>query len=287
MRLKILIAALAAAVALLALQPGVVTAALERVFRLIELGGEPVLASVPVISDHEIEELRQAPAQEQAERLLERSINGYRGANELIEAEVGNWVGEIEFEGKLKSRYMVAINSSNLRVRAAAIEIYLASFSYPKTAKAVQVTIDAIDEDPEHLTWYLWVLGLFANRDIERDRIFEFLVPYLYDPEDDVRHWAVEGLAFSGDPRAVPLLLGVFHDDPSPVVRERAACGIAQSGMFEEEVRQTAIPDLLDFAEDPVLDAQTRKWVYQALRDITGQVLPNDPAAWRDWWWRS
>lgn len=287
MRLKILIATFLVAVAFVALQPGMVAATFQRVFRLIELGGEPVLASVPVISDHEIEELRRAPPQKQAERLLERSINGYRGANELIEAEVGNWVGKIEFKGKLKSRYMVAIDSSNLRVRAAAIEIYLASFSYPKTAKAVQVTIDAIDEDPEHLTWYLWVLGLFANRDIERDRVFEFLVPYLYDPEEDVRHWAVESLAYSGDERAVPLLLGVFHDDPSPVVRERAACGIAQSGMFEEGVRRTAVPDLLDFAEDPVLDAQTRRWVFQALRDITGQVLPNDPAAWRDWWWRS
>ncbi len=73
-----------------------------------------------------------------------RGINGYRGANELIEAEVPNWIGEIEFKGELESRYMVA-----------------------------------------------------------------------------------------------------------------------------------------------VLDAQTRRWVFQALRDITGQALPNDPAAWRDWWWRS
>lgn len=205
----------------------------------------------------------------------------------MIEAEVGNWIGEIQFEGRLASHYNVAINSSNLRVRAAAIEIYLASFHYPKTVKAVDVTIDAMEEDPEHLTWYLYVLGMFANRDIERDRILELLVPYLGDPEENVRRWAVNSLAMTGDERAVPLLLSVFGDDPSPLVRERAACGIAQSGMFEPEVRRTAIPDFLDYAESPALDPRTRRWVFQALRDITGESLPNDATAWRDWWWES
>ena len=41
---------------------------------------------------------------------------------------------------------------------------------------------------------------------------------------------------------------------------------------------------LLDFAEDPTLDDQTRSWVFQALRDITGQTLPRQAAAWRDWY---
>jgi len=43
------------------------------------------------------------------------------------------------------------------------------------------------------------------------------------------------------------------------------------------------VPRLLDFADDPSLDPETRKWVYQALRDITGQTLPHDAAAWRTW----
>jgi hypothetical protein len=34
------------------------------------------------------------------------------------------------------------------------------------------------------------------------------------------------------------------------------------------------------------LDEQTRGWVFQALRDITGQSLPRDPAAWHAWWAR-
>jgi hypothetical protein len=44
------------------------------------------------------------------------------------------------------------------------------------------------------------------------------------------------------------------------------------------------VPQLLDFAADTSLDPETRKWVFQALRDITGQSLPHDPVAWRNWY---
>jgi hypothetical protein len=68
------------------------------------------------------------------------------------------------------------------------------------------------------------------------------------------------------------------------MIRERAACGLAQSGMLSQEQRRSAVPKLLDFADDPALDAQTHEWVFQALRDITGKSLPRDPAAWRSWY---
>jgi len=45
-----------------------------------------------------------------------------------------------------------------------------------------------------------------------------------------------------------------------------------------------AVPRLLDFAQDGVLDPETRTWVFQALRDITGQSLPHDPVVWREWY---
>ncbi|MCP4201733.1 MAG: HEAT repeat domain-containing protein, partial [bacterium] len=219
--------ALAVALVVAASQPSAVRAAFERLLRFIELGGEPVLASVPVISEHEIEELRLAPPQEQAERLLERAINGYRGANELIEAELGNWSGEIKIEGRLDALFRVAIDSSNLRVRAAAIEIYLAAFSIEKTLEQVAYHQEVIREHPEEAPWHLWVLGFLANRDVARAEILDFLLPYLDDPETEIRHWAVEGMAYSGDEAIIPHLLRVFHDDPEPFVRERAACSLA------------------------------------------------------------
>jgi hypothetical protein len=68
------------------------------------------------------------------------------------------------------------------------------------------------------------------------------------------------------------------------MIRERAACSLAQSGMLNREQRYGVVPRLIEFASDGALDEQTRGWVFQALRDITGQSLPRDAAAWRNWY---
>jgi HEAT repeat protein len=99
-----------------------------------------------------------------------------------------------------------------------------------------------------------------------------------------VRHWAVEGLAYLATDESIAPLLQEFHDDPSPMVRERAACGLASSGMFTPEQRRSVLPQLLNYADDASLDAQTHAWVYHALRDITGQSLPDDATAWKNWY---
>ena len=57
--------------------------------------------------------------------------------------------------------------------------------------------------------------------------------------------------------------------------------------MFSAEQRRTAVPRLLDFAIDGALDADTHTWVFQALRDITGQSLPHDARLWREWYEKS
>src|SRR5436190_19389325 len=52
----------------------------------------------------------------------------------------------------------------------------------------------------------------------------------------------------------------------------------AKSGMLTREQRMKAMPGLLELTDDPSLNATTRLWVYQALREITNENLPNDPA---------
>jgi hypothetical protein len=39
-------------------------------------------------------------------------------------------------------------------------------------------------------------------------------------------------------------------------------------------------------ADDGGVDAQTRSWVFQALRDITGANVASDASAWREWYGR-
>jgi hypothetical protein len=46
------------------------------------------------------------------------------------------------------------------------------------------------------------------------------------------------------------------------------------------------VPRLLEFTTDGALDPQTRSWVFQALRDITGETLAPDASAWKRWYER-
>ena len=260
-------------------------AAWHELSKFLSLRGKPEPASAAVLSEHEIEVLDQMSPQAQAELLLERSINHYRGANDHIAARVDNWNGKIKLDDRLNNLFITALNSDDLRVRAAAIEVDIAARNLQKSP----LTFDRLEPDARNgeqgpRANALWDLGLLGNRGIEPDRARDILLGSIHDSNVNIRYWAVEGLSYLGTDESVAPLLQVLHDDPSPMIRERAACGLAQSGMLSERQRRTAVPQLLDFADDTSLDPETRKWVYQALRDITGQNLPHDPAAWRNWY---
>lgn len=264
---------------------GTVRATWDEIAQLLSIKGKPKPASPALLSEHEIEGLDRASPQSQAELLLERAINHYDGANDQIAARVDGWHGKLKMTPSLQSLFTTALNSNDLRVRAAAIEVDLAALHVPKTSAAVdQFAAQAESGEQKTAVWGLWTLGLLGNRGVEPQRAAQVLTAHVHDSNENIRYWAVEGLAYLGTDEVIPILLETFHDDPSPTIRERAACGLAQSGMLSEEQRRTAIPELLNFADDPSLDPQTHTWVYQALRDITGQSLPNDPASWRNWY---
>jgi len=264
---------------------GTVRAAWEQVSEYLTLQGKPQPASPAIMSQHEIERLDRQPVQKQAELLLERAINHYEGANDQIAARVEHWRrSHLKLTPHLTALITAALNSNDLRVRAAAIEIDLAAMNLAKVPSNVDVFAkEAESQDQSVRNWALWTLGLLGNRGVDSERVTQILIAHLRDSNPESRHWAVEALALVGTDDTIAPLLQVFHDDPSPMVRERAACSLAQSGMLNEQQRRSAIPQLLNFADDSSLDAQTHEWVFHALRDITGQNLPNDSAAWRNW----
>lgn len=264
---------------------GKARAAWDEIAQILSVKGKPEPASANVLSEHEIETLDQMSPQSQAQLLLERSINHYKGANDEIAERVDRWRGHINLDQQLNSLFMTALNSDDLRVRAAAIEIDIAARGLEKTTATVdQLEPDARSGAQGPRANALWDIGLLGNRGVEPQRAAQILLASIHDGNVNVRYWAVEGLSYLGTDETIAPLLHVFHDDPSPMIRERAACGLAQSGMLSEQQRRSAVPRLLEYAEDPSLDPETHKWVFQALRDITGQTLPHDPAAWRNWY---
>jgi hypothetical protein len=260
-------------------------ATFEEIAKFLTLQGKPEPASPAVLSEHEIENLDRQTPQQQAEVLLERAVNHYEGANDQIAARVEGWWGKLKFTPQFNALITTALNSNDLRVRAAGIELDLAAMGAIKSPATVErLAQQAQSGARSQRVWALWELGLLGNRGVEPARVDEILINQLGDSDPEVRHWAVEGLAYLGTNETIAPLLKTFHDDSSAMVRERAGCSLAQSGMLTQEQRRSVIPQLLDYADDASLDAQTHGWVYQALRDITGQTLPNDSSSWRSWY---
>jgi hypothetical protein len=226
-----------------------------------------------------------APAQQEAEQLLQRATTNDAAATAKLEAGAAAYRGHIALTPRLTNLIGAGLNASDLRVRAATIQIDLAAMNVAADEPTVERLLHQADST-DHATriWAIWTLGLVANRGIERDRITNVLILYLADADLETRHWTVEALSYIGSDATIPPLLRTLHDDPAPSIRERAACALAESGMLTNAQRRTAIPVLLAYADDPSLDTPTHAWTYHALRDITSQNLPDDARAWRNWY---
>jgi hypothetical protein len=242
---------------------------------------------------------RQKP-QRQAELLLARALsrndNDNDGTAEQIQKHVESWRGRIAWNSQLSDLTTVALNSGDQHVRASAIEVQLAAYGLSKNDSTVDGLVRQADSsDHAKKIWALWTLGLLANRGVETDRVVQVLTAHLNGSQkdsgsannEDARRWAVEGLSLVGTASTIEPLLAAMHDDPSGLVRERAACSLAESGMLSHEQRMIAVPKLIAYSDDSALDAQTHAWAFQALGDITKQRLPNDSAAWREWYQNS
>jgi len=233
---------------------------------------------------HDIDRIDDLKPQKQAETLLELAVGNSDDALQQISAHVDRWQGKLKWDSQMATLTTAALNSSDMRVRQSGVEVELAAYGISKNAASLQYLLQSAESSDHALKiWALWALGLMANREVETGQIVRVLTAHLQDSDEDSRRWAVEGLALSGTSLAIQPLLKAMHDDASAAVRERAACSLAQSGMFTREQRVSAVPQLLNFADDPSLDAQTRTWTFQALSEITNMRLPNDARAWRDW----
>src|ERR1700719_642743 len=220
--------------------PAPIRAAWDEFALRIQLQNEAQPASPAKLSDHEIQEIANLPIQQQAERLLERAINHYDGALELIGKSVDTWYGQLELQGQLSSLLTTALNSNDLQVRGASLEIELAAYNLPKRSESAERLIERIHNEPAARPWALWMLGVLGNRGVEPSKAFVTLMDHRHDPDEQTRYWAIEGLSMLGTRETLAPLLDAFRNDPSPLVRERGGCSLAQSGMLTREQRLRA-----------------------------------------------
>ena len=133
------------ALVLASYRTGFAQVAWQQVLNFIALEGKPVAASPARLSEHEIQELDRMTPQQQAVLLLERATNHYDGAIEWIDKRVDSWRGSLKLDGQLNTLFTSALNSNDLRVRAAAIEIDLAANNVEKIAESANSRMQALE----------------------------------------------------------------------------------------------------------------------------------------------
>lgn len=221
--------------------------------------------------------------QAEAEQLLQRLASGDAGAaGEILEKSAG-WTGRTQRSATATQWMTIALNRPELHAREAAVRAELALDGITEDEAGLKFVEQEVG-DPNQRAWALWMLGALGNRGIDPVHTAKIIEAYLSDPAVDVRASAVNGLALVGTDETIPMMLDRFRNDPSPVVQERAACALAESGMYTHEQRLTAAASLVSWLDDPLLNSQQRAWTFQALRDISGQNLGTDSAAWRNWY---
>jgi hypothetical protein len=273
---------------LIALLPGYVAAQSlpnEIIGHRIRVPGGNVDGTTASLSEVERELVEALAPQQQAERLLQYAISHHVGATDEIKARVTRWRGVISITEAMATLLDVARNGSDLRVRAAAIEIELASFNIAKTTAQVETLLAQIAAGPKDARLAIYTLGLLGNRGVATDRIHAELRVLTRVDDEMVRYQAYAAIANLGTDESVADLVSAFHRDSSSHVRiDAGGCGLAHCGMLTRAQRMLAIPGLLEMVEDGSLDDTLRIYAYRALREITDETLPDDPQRWREWY---
>jgi hypothetical protein len=221
-------------------------------------------------------------AQASAEQVLKQLASRAPGAADQVLAQSTNWIGKTHRTPQADQSILIALNLSDMHAREAAIAAELALDSVPPN-EAGLATLQQAVADPSQRVWALWMLGALGNRGVDPVHVAKILGSYLDDRDAGARTSAVNGLSLLATDETIPLMLDRFRNDPSPVVQERAACGLAESGMYTHEQRMIAAATIVNWLDDPLLTPQQKIWSFQALHDISGQTLGNNSAAWRTW----
>jgi hypothetical protein len=247
-------------------------------------GSRPVATPPPGAKPDAIEEISRLAPQQQAERLLELAAQDPELAVSLIQQKLTSWREHLEEDDRLFHLVLAALHSEDPRVRVAAVEIDLAANHLMKSPESIEKLRREIQGGSEKRSMALWRLGALGNRGVQPSVALGTLRRYVHEGNKEARFWAVEGLAMLGNAASIDTLLDVLAHDPAMQVRERAANGLARSGLLTGEQRLSAVPHLLNLLDDDSLSAATRNLVGATLEAITGASFGKDAQAWRDWW---
>jgi hypothetical protein len=224
-----------------------------------------------------------AARQAEIEGLLARVAAGEPAATDEILEQAESWTGQVRRTPQTDQLVTAALNLRNASVREAAIQVALTLHGIPLNEAGMKMLEQSVG-NPKHRGWALWMLGAIGNRGVDPVHAAKIIESYLDDPDAGIRVAAVNGLALLATNETVRMLLDRFRNDPSTIVQERAACALAESGMYTHEQRMVAAASMVGWLNDALLSPQQRMWTVQTLHDISGQDFGADAAAWQRWY---
>ena len=239
------------------------------------------------LTDADLPRIESLQPQDQAEELLERSIQHDARALALLEGHMGDYKGVVRSSPRMAQLLNRADISRDLRVRAAFMDLNLAMDGWDRDDSAAETLIARArnEGNPQTRAYDVYYLGMLGGRGIEPQRIHSELLGWARnDPDAYVRQWATEGLRFLGTDETINDLFDIFSSDPSDTVRDRAGCNVSECGMFTRKQRMTMAPKFIELAENPATNAQMRSWCFLALSEITDARVQPDAKAWRNWY---
>jgi hypothetical protein len=237
------------------------------------------------MTDADVTRISALPIQQQAEELLERSINHDERALEMFENNIEAWTSEVRLTDHMKQLDARATYSKDLRVRQAEADLYLAMEGWHRNSEAVDLLIQRAEQDKEYRPSAYYFLGMEGGRGVDSDKAFNVLRDrVLNDPDPVVRQWAAEGLRFFKTDEALEVLYQSFTTDASFNVRDRAGCNVSDCGIFTRAQRMRYVPKLIELAGDSSLNSQMRSWVFMALSEITDASVSSNASAWQRWY---
>lgn len=245
----------------------------------------PVLIPTNPMTDEDASRIGKLPVQQRAEELLARSIGHDKRALNMLESDVESWTSAVRLTDRMKQLDSRATYSTDLRVRQADADLWLAMEGWHHNEEAVGLLIKRIEQDKQYRPNAYYFLGMEGGRGIDSEHAFAVLRDgALKDPDPVVRLWAVEGLRFFKTDDALDVLLESFTHDSDYSVRDRAGCNLTDCGIFTRAQRLRLVPKLIELAEDRSLNSRMRNWVFMSLRGIADVPLPEDASAWRTWY---
>jgi CYTH domain-containing protein len=221
--------------------------------------------------------------QAEVETLLERLAAGDSAAIDQVLRESSGWLDKVQHTPRTNQLLIATLNQHDLRMRGAALQATLALDGVSRDDAGLN-RLELAVANPNQRAWALWMLGALGNRGIQPERVVQILKGYLDDVDQRTRSGAVDGLGIVASDDTVPILLERFRNDRSLVVQESAARNLGEGGMYTHEQQMSAAVSLVGWLDDASLSVQQKSWAAHTLRDVSGQNLGADAAAWQQWY---